>query len=174
MPDSSLSAALKEAYASAPVGVISYVTLELRHSLLADPICVVRGKANLDATLEYDAPENGGETVTFVACDFDLVKPEVNSNGIPQCTVEIDNVSQKIISAIEEVLGSTELLKGTFREYLSTDLSGPQNDPPLHMDVMSIQADVFKIKAVLGFPNLLNRNFPTQSYDSERFPSLAA
>lgn len=174
MPDLSLSAALKEAYASAPVGVISYFTMELRHSLLAEPIRVVRDNADLVAYLEADAPLNPGEEVTFQGFAFDLVRPEVSPGGLPQMSLEIDNVDRSIVASIEAVLGSTELLKATFREYLNTDLSAPQNDPPIHMDVMSVTADAFRVKAVLGFPNLMNRRFPTTAYDSTVFPSLAA
>ena len=173
MPDSTLSQAIKEAYASAPRGVISYLTMELRHSLLTEPIRVVMDNADLVAYLEDTAPINAGEQVTFIRYAFDLKKPEISPNGIPTVELEIDNVSREIVASIEAVLVSTELLKGTFREYLSTDLSGPQNDPPMHLDVMTVSADMFRVKATLGFPNLMNKRFPTLAYDPEIFVSLA-
>lgn len=173
MPDSTLSQALKEAYASAPSGQIIYITLELRHSLLTEPIRVVCDKTDLEAYLEPDAPLNPGEEVFFRRYAFDLQRPEVSPSGIPTAQLTIDNVSREITAAIETVLSSSEPIKATFREYLSTDLSGPQNDPPMHMDVLEIKADVFRVTATIGFQNLMNKKFPTVSYTSDVFPSLA-
>jgi hypothetical protein len=174
MPDSTLSEAIKEAYASAPVGVINYFTLEFRHSLITSPIRVVRDSINLEATLEAGAPLNPGEAVTFIAYGFDITKAEVSAQGVPQVHIEIDNVDRSIVSSIEAVLASTEPVQLTFREYISTDLTTPQNDPPLHMEVMSVTADVFRVKIVAGWPNLMNKRFPTTAYNSYRFPALAS
>lgn len=173
MPDPTLSAALKEAYASAPRGQVIYLTMELRHSLLTAPIRVVLDYEDLDAYLEEDAPIEPGEQVLFRAYAFDLQRPEVSTQGWPTITLTIDNVDRMIVAAIETVLGSSEPIKATFREYLSTDLSGPHNDPPMHLEVMDITADVFQVTATLGFPNYMNKKFPTLGYTSELCPSLA-
>jgi hypothetical protein len=67
MPDTTLSAAIKEAYASATA--IVYHTLEFRHPAFTEPIRVVRDHNDLLATLEATAPENPGEEVRFVGLD---------------------------------------------------------------------------------------------------------
>lgn len=172
MTDSTLKAAIKEAYASAPSNVIIYHTLELRHSAFSAPIRVVRDYADLTATLEATAPANPGASVTFVKFNFDFTKPEISTTGVPQMSIEIDNVDRSIVANIEAALTTTDLVQATYREYISSDLTGPQNDPPIHMTVMSIQADVFRVRAVAGFPDLINRRFPTLEYDSETFPGL--
>lgn len=172
MPDVTLSQAIKEAYASAPAGVIVYHTLELRHPAFTVPIRVVRDYQDLTATLEASAPVDAGQQVLFIGMAFNFTKPEINADGVPQMTIEIDNVSREIVANIEAALGSTDLVEVTCREYLSTDLSRPQNDPPLHMQVMRITADTFKVRAVCGFPDLINRRFPTLEYDAETFPGL--
>lgn len=174
MVDTTLSQAIKEAYASAPSNVVIHHTLELRHPAFTSPIRVVRDHADLIATLEDTAPANPGETVTFVRFAFDFTKPEISTNGVPQISIEMDNVSRAIVANIEAALTSMDLVQATYREYLSTDLSAPQNDPPIHMTIMSITADVFRVKAVAGFPDLINRRFPTTEYDSETFPGLLA
>lgn len=174
MPDSTLSEALKEAYASAPVGLIIYHTLEIRHSSFTEPIRIVRDLEDLTATLEDDAPVNGGEEVTFVRYAFDFVKPEVNSAGVPQMQITIDNVDRIIGASIEGALGSTDLVEVTYREYISTDLTGPQNDPPITLQVMAVSVDMFKVTATCGFPDLMNRKFPTLEYTSETFPGLVS
>lgn len=174
MSDTTLSQAIKEAYASAPANVVIYHTLELRHPAFTTPIRVVRDFANLTAALEATAPANPGETVDFVAFAFEFTKPEVSSTGVPQITITLDNVDRSIVANIEAAMGTTDLVQVTYREYLSTDLSAPQNNPPLSMTIMSVTADVFKVSAVAGFPDLMNRRFPTAEYSPEVFPGLAA
>ena len=79
MSDDTLSQAIKEAYASAPANVIIYHTMELWHPAFTDPIRVVRDYDDLTATLESTAPRNAGESVTFIAFNFDFTKPEVSA-----------------------------------------------------------------------------------------------
>ena len=174
MSDTSLSDAIKEAYASAPAGVIIYHTLELRHSAFTTPIRVVRDYSDLTATLESSAPADAGTEVTFIAFNFNFTKPEVSATGVPQITIEIDNVDRTIVAAIEAAMSTTEMVKCTYREFISTDLTAPQNDPPLTMTIITITADVFKVKCMAGFPNLMNYRFPRTEYDAATFPGLIA
>lgn len=174
MPDSTLTQAIKEAYAAAPSDVVIHHTLELRHPAFTQPLRVVRDYAALDATLEASAPEDPSTEVTFTAFAFDLVKPEVNSDGRPQITIEIDNVSREIIANIEAAMSSQASIEVTYREYLSTDLTGPQNDPPLHMNIVRITADLFRVRADATFGDFSNRRFPAVAYTAETFPGLVA
>lgn len=172
MTDTTLSQALKEAYASAPANVMIFHTLELRHPAFTTPIRVVRDHSDLVATLEASAPVNAGQQVTFTRFAFDFTKPEISPSGVPQLTIEIDNVDRAIVANIEAAMTTADMVQATYREYISSDLTCPQNDPPIHMTIMSITADVFRVKAVAGFPDLINRRFPTTEYDSETFPGL--
>jgi len=172
MPDSTLTQAIKEAYASAPAGVVIHHTLELWHPAFTQPIRVVRDYADLTATLEATAPRDPGAAVTFVAFAFDFTKPEVSSSGVPQITITMDNVDRSIVANIEAALASTELVSVIYREFISTDLSAPQNNPPLQMTILSVTADVFKVTATAGFLDLQNRRFPTLEYSAEVFPGL--
>lgn len=173
MTDTALSQAIKEAYASAPADVI-YSTLELRHPAFSSPIRVVRDFADLTATLEATAPVNPSTSVTFTRFAFDFTKPEVSSVGVPQITITMDNVDRAIVANIEAALATTDLVQVTYREYLASNLTVPANDPPLSMTIMSVTADVFKVTAVAGFPDLMNRRFPSQEYSAEVFPGLVA
>lgn len=166
MPDVTLSEAIKEAYASSPADVVIYHTLEINHPAFSEPIYVVRDYQDLNANLEDGTP------VTFLRFAFNLVKPEVSATGVPQCTVEIDNVSRDILENVQLAMGSTALITMTYREYISTDLSGPQNDPPMTMVLSNIQADVFKVRATASFGDLNNKRFPNEEYTAERFPGL--
>lgn len=172
MPDPTMSQALKEAYASAPTGVIIYHTLELRHPAFTQPIRVVRDYTDLTATLEASAPANPGQAVLFTSFAFDFIKPEQSHDGVPRMTIVIDNVSRLITASLDQALTTTDPLAATYREFISTDLTGPQNDPPLHMEILSVTGDVFQVRAVAGFADLVNRRFPTEEYGADRFPGL--
>ena len=172
MTDSTLSQALKEAYAAAPAGLVIYHTLELWHPAFTTPIRVVRDYVDLTATLESSAPRDASASVLFVAFNFDITKPEVSPTGVPQITITMDNVDRSIVANIEAAMGSTDMVQVIYREFLSTDMSAPQNNPPLTMTILNIVADVFKVTATAGFNNLMNKRFPTLEYSAETFVGL--
>lgn len=173
MPDASLDQAIREAYAAAPNDVIDYHTLEFRHVSFTSPIRVVRDYTNLTATLEADAPLNGGESVTFIGFAFDFDLPELSVDAAPEIVITIDNVSLEIEDALNQAIQTTDLVDVTYRPYLSTDLTAPAMNPPLTMTLRSVSASQFKItaRAVLG--DYANRRFPFQEYTAARFPGLA-
>ena len=173
MTDTTLSAAIKEAYASAPCDDIIYHTLEIYHSAFDAPIRVVRDSTDLTATLEATAPRNPGASVSFIGYPFDIVPPDTQTEGMPSCVIEIDNVSREILGNIELAMGSSEVITVIYRQFLSSALaSGPENDPPLTLTVMAITANVFRIRATCGFSDLVNKKFPSVKYTLEQFPGL--
>ena len=151
MPNDNLTDAIAEAYASAPSDIVILHTLELRHPAFVDEngqpsaIRVVRDNADLRATLEASAPLNGGEEVLFKSFAFEISLPETNDRSSPEAIVTIDNVSREIVHNIELAVVSQEVIKVSYRPYLSTDLSTPQYDPPLHLTLTDITADVFQV-----------------------------
>jgi hypothetical protein len=173
MPDPAMSAALQEAYASAPVDSIIHHTLELWHPGFTDPIRVVRDRTALDARLEVDAARDGGEIVTFVAYAFDIVPPDQTTSGLPQCVIEIDNVSREIVAQIDLAVAQPEPIIVIYRQFLSdTATEGPETDPPLELTLITVTATVFRVRATAGFPDLLNKKFPALVYDLDSFPGL--
>lgn len=172
MPNPALTAAIKEAYASAPVGQVILHTLEFRHAAFAAPIRVVRNTVNITATLEADAPVDGGDAVEFQYYAFEFSLPEVSDTGAPELVITIDNADRVIVESLELAVTSTDPLYVTYRPFLSTDLSAPQMDPPLTMTVQHIEADVFRVTARCGFGEILNKAFPGEDYTAARFPGL--
>jgi hypothetical protein len=168
MADTSLSEALKEAYASAPANEIVYHTLEIDHPDFTVPIRVVRDRVELIATTE------NAEEVTFIPFAFDVVPPDVQSEQMPTCTIEIDNVGRELMSQLEAAYTSSEPITMTYRQYLESDKSVPQNNPPLILTILSISANVMRIRATCGYADLLNKRFPNEEYTAERFPGLIA
>ncbi|MGV0961436.1 MAG: DUF1833 family protein [Limnohabitans sp.] len=167
-----LTDAIREAYASAPSDSVIYHTLEIWHPAFSEPIRVVRDRNTLTAKLESTAPRQAGQAVTFVGFAFDIVPPEVTHTAVPQCVIELDNVSREIVAHFEQAITTPDLITVTYRAYLSDDLTAPENDPPLTLTVLSISANVFRVRATCGFANLANKRFPGLDYTAEVFPGL--
>lgn len=173
MPDPALSAAIAEAYASAPVDQVIYHTLELWHPAFTVPIRVVRDFTALDARIEAGAARDAGAVVTFVGFAFDIVPPDQTTTGVPQCVIEIDNVDREILAQIDQAVQTADQITVIYRAYLSDAvLDGPENDPPMELTMISVSATPFRIRATAGFPDLVNLRFPTLDYDLETFPGL--
>lgn len=175
MPNSNLSEALKEAYASAPTNVVVVNTLEIRHPAFTTPIRVVADYQPVTVRLEANAPENPGELVEFQAFAFEISLPELTERGVPELGIKIDNVSREIIQNIELAMPLPDQLTVTYRAYLSTDLTvGPHNSPPLTLTIISIEADAMSITARASISDFVNKKFPNQEYDETKFPGLIA
>lgn len=182
MPNDRLSQAIKEAYASAPEGVITYQTLEIRNPQFVDeaqnPIAVrvVQDRQDLVATLENDAttaPLNTGETVTFTAVAFDLQPPkEEKTGGVPSMGLVIDNVSRELLDHLEAAVGSDDLTIVTYRLYLSTDLSGPQNSPPYEFRLRDVKMNDKRATIQLALGDVRNKRFPSIDYSATLTPGL--
>lgn len=166
--DDSLRQAIKEAYVSHNSDVIVYDTIEIDHPAFTSAIYFVRGRKAITATLETS------EEVTFVPFNFDLVRPEVSPGGSPQCTIEIDNINRAIFTAVSDASRSTSPITITYRMYLSSDLSWPQNDPPIVLSAKSARADLRKVTLTAGYKDLVNAKFPKGTYTTDRFPGLIA
>lgn len=179
MTDTTLKQAIQEAYATAPTNDVILHTLEIRHPAFVDgtgaatSIRVVQDYADLTAKLEATAPLNPSVYVTFISFAFDVVLPEVTDASTPQIVITMDNVSQEIEQNIALATASGIFAEITYRQYLSSDLTGPQNDPPLTLTVMDIKADDFKVTCTCGFSDPSNKNFPNENYTLQRFPGLS-
>lgn len=173
MPDPALSAAIREAYASAPVDLVVLHTLEIWHPAFTAPIRVVRDRVAIDARLEAGAPRNAAEVVTFTPWAFRVVPPEQISSGVPECRIEIDNVDPAILAELDLAVTEADPVTIIYRAYLSGDLdSGPETDPPMELTVSRISATATRIIATAGFGDALNKRFPGLSYSLEDWPGL--
>jgi hypothetical protein len=174
MPDPTISDALREAYASAPVRSVVYHTIELYHPAFSVPIRVVRDTVSIDAKLEATAPRNAGEVVTFTAFAFDLAKPELTATGTPQCTLTIDNVGREVADQLDQAILAGAPITLIYREFLSDTLTvGPETNPPPVLTLTSVRVTTLRVTAQAGFPpDLVNRRFPRLDYSSEVFSGL--
>ncbi len=172
-----LQQAIKEAYASVGGEVIIH-TLEFRHPNFVDDfnvptaIRVVLGYKPLTAKLEDTAPLDPGAFVTFVPIAFDLDLPNIENIAVPEMGISIDNVVRDIEDNLRVAAASPYATEVTYRPYLESDLTQPQMDPPLTLQLTSAEADDFRVSARASYGNAANILVPRETYNSARFPGM--
>lgn len=162
MPDVTLADAIREAYTVAPVDAIIYHTLTFNHPDFTVPARVVYGYEDITAAGE-----------DFIAMPFTFQLPEVSGDGPPQLKITIDNVSRVLLESIEKAAESSKQIEVVYRAFLNTDLTQPQNNPPLRLTLSSITCNVQTITAVATLANFVNKKWPRVVYTDNLFPGLA-
>lgn len=202
MPDPALSEAIREAYAAVPAGVVTLHTIEIRHPTFDAPIRVVRNFADTEtwlaldepgvtavldgldaetrdmvglvARLEASAPADPGVLVPWIALGFQMELPQVESIAVPEITLTIDNVGEEIAEALEGAATSQDVIEVTYRPYLSTDIEGPQMDPPITLILSDVEADLYQVTGKARLLDIGNLAFPRRTYKPGEFPGLVA
>lgn len=168
----SLSAAIQEAYASAPPAVAELSTVELYHPTWGSPVRLVRDRMALTATLELTAPNNPGATVAFQPFPFDFTLPK-KGEGRQELTLKIDNASRLLMDLLEQMDITTQVpIRVIYRPYASTDLTAPAMNPPLKLTLRNITVDPQTFTASCGYADFANRRFPRKLYRVSDFPGL--
>ena len=173
MPDTTLSQAIKEAYAAAPTSDVTLHTIEMTHASFSTPLRFVRDVADCNAMLEATAPVNPSTVVTFTGMAFDLRLPDVRTDGLPTMQLVMDNTGREIMTQFELAAASTSPIAVRYRAYLASALgAGPQNSPILTMEVQGVTITITRITLECGFLDLLNRRFPTVEYSADVYAGL--
>lgn len=184
MPNNTLSAAIKEAYASAPDDEVLIHTLEFRHPAFVDQngqpdsIRVVRDYRDWEAKLEADAPLNAGTFQLFIGFAFDFAIPGVEKSSAPAIEITIDNASRIIIDQLDAAIVQPGTLEVTYRPYLFTDvdvsgrLNEPHMNPVLTLVVDSVDVNDSTITAIASVGDYANKRFPNEDYTPSRFAGL--
>lgn len=165
---STWSEAIKEAYASAPSGVVILNTLELSHPSIVDSIYLVQDYTDHECTLE-----DGVTVVTFRKAPFRFVLPSTGSNGLQELNIAIDNVDQAVSDFLQDITGDPAPVTVKYRSYLSTDKTEPQNGVPLVLFMSDIQVTPVEVVGRASFADIINRQFLSTTYTVSRFPGLA-
>ena len=131
-----------------------------------------RDQVGLVARLEADAPIDAGQMAVFTALGFELDLPPVDTAPVPEITVTLDNVGREIVRHLDAAATSHEIIEVTYRPYLSTDLEGPQMDPPITLTMTEIEIDVFRATGRARMLDIGNKAFPADLYTAKRFPGL--
>ena len=164
--NSTLTAALKEAYAVAPTNLRVFETLEIRHDSIEDPIYIVQDFKPLIATLET------AEEVTFLPVWFNFNLPTASESGRQDLSLTIDNVYRAISDFISLAKDYATPVQIIYRPYLSNDLTQPQLDPPLSLILQDVQITMMQVSGRATFADVINKKWPTEYYTRARFPSL--
>jgi len=189
MSDVTLSAALEEAYASAPAARPIIHALSIWHDGMVDDdgqpteIYVYDGYHGdrysdagvplMDLRLEAGARYRGGEIVEHIAVPFDAVPPNAGSNGVARGQLLIDGVSAEITDHLLNAISAGVAIEVTYRAYLDgMQLDGPQNEPPLVFGLANVLIGIDQVRGEIVLPNLTNKRFPGEVYRSTRFPAL--
>lgn len=173
-----MEAALEEAYASAPAGVVIYHTLELWHAEFEDVVRLVANhddavSSDLMLTLEASAPRNPSTSVAFTPVGFMFTEPGYDDDGPSAAQVKIDNVSGMIASIMKLTRSGNNAVDVIYRTFRSDGTSAPgQVIKGLRLKKVKITGR--SATGEIGFPDVQSQAFPREVYDIDRFPGLYA
>ena len=180
------SAALEEAYASAPVDDYIVATLELIHPAFvdgednADSVRVALDERAWSLTYEAGAPLFGGETKTFEPLAMQVTLPEQAESGFGSLKLSLDNVPRSIwpkLQAAAKVRASARVI---YREWVATrdtetGVYASEGPPDLIIDQLTmrvVSASVLRLDGTATFVDLLNKGFPRRTFSRAAFPGL--
>ena len=114
------------------------------------------------------------DSVTYEPVGFKFKLPSITGNGVQDLSLEFSNVDRRVNDFIETVEASLDPVTVTHRVYLSGgDLNSvPESDPPLKLTLSDIEISAFTVRARASFVNIVNKQYPTDYYDRDRFPSI--
>lgn len=161
-----LSDAIREAYASAPAGVVVYHTLEIKQDGVQDSIYLVQGRQPIEASDEE------GYVRTFSPSSFQFTLPPSDGEGLQALTVTIDNVNRAASDFLKAAMESQVVVELVYRPYLSTDLTNAAMSPPLRLTLKDASISTTQVVGRATFMDLVNRKFPSELYTRARFPTI--
>lgn len=177
MTDPLMTAALKEAYATATDEVI-LSAVEIAHPSIVDEngqldsIWLTADENDYDGTLEAGAPVKGGQTVTWRAFPFRARLAPVDTSPAPDVELRIDGVDARIIRALRLIVASSIKLVMRYREYLESELPEPQRLEPQTFVLHDVEIVGLSIVARARVDADFNGAFPRFVYTAAEFPAL--
>lgn len=162
-----ISAALKEVYASAPATQRYVETLAFSHSLFDKTYYLTNDNQPWSFLLET------GQLVTFQVMPFRIVLPNSDGKGNQDMKLTLANIGRQLIDPLESAIAlPSEPVRCVYRVYLDQVSSSPQNSPPLTLIITGVQVNREAVSATATRADVLNRVFPFQFYKLETFPGL--
>lgn len=168
-----LTEALQEAAAIAPVSRAMLYAYELWHVSLAEPIRFVNDTADLVATLEADAPRDAGAEVEFIACPLEFKRPEESeSSATPTVELSRPDVAGLLKIALDGARGSLQPWTLIERLYASDDLSGPALLPPLSFELVQVDLSASAAGIRAQYDDDANVAVPRITFKRDEYPGL--
>ncbi len=189
MPDTTLSEALQEAYASHPAETPLVDTLSFYYDGLVDAegadmeVYIFQGFVGdrtspegvplKDFRLEPGARFLGGEVVEFLGLPFEIVLPDVTTQPLAKGQLVVDGVGREITDKLLEAVALGVSLQVTYRGYLEgLEDDGPQHDPPIRFGLSNVTANALQIRGDITVTRVGNGRSPAETYTIERFAAL--
>lgn len=180
------TAALEEAYASAPADDYIVHTLELIHPSFvdaddnSDSIRVALDERAWNLKYESWAPLFSGQTKTFEPLSMEVTLPSQGEANFGSLTMALDNVPRTIwpkLQAASRVRANAMVI---YREWVATlNVSTGEyicTTPPdliiNQLTMKMVTATILRIEGTATFIDLLNKGFPRRRFDRENFPGL--
>ena len=178
------SAALAEAYASAPADEFVIHTLELLHPAFvdgndnADSIRVALDNRAWDLELEATAPLFAGQVKTFEPLALQVSLPEQSETSFGSLDISLDNVPRTVwpkLQAAARVRASAQVI---YREWVAVRSAGEYQvggPPDMIIDQLTMRmvtATQLRLSGSASFVDLLNKSFPRKTFDMASYPGL--
>lgn len=155
---------LERLFASSGTEVI-IPTFEITCDAWSEPILLCNGYEDQTCITE-DA-----RTLTFVASGIQAALPKRDTSGTQSLRFAIDNVTGQAQSLIDQALEAEEIIRMTFRHYVSSDLTAPAENPlKFVIREGSMEGSVLQINAT--FFDMINVAWPRNFYTPEFAPGL--
>ena len=162
-----ITQALKEIYASAPATQRYIETLAFTHSLFSQPYYVTNDNRAWNFLLE------SGQSVTFNPMPFRVVLPTLDGQGQQDMAVTLANIGRDLVDPLEAAIAApSEPIKCTYRVYLDTENTSPQNTPALALIITGVNVTAEAVSATATRTDVLSRAFPYNFYTYTTFPGL--
>jgi len=154
-----------QVYASAPLKVEAWFTLEISHPAFSAPARMVHGRwQQLDVELEDGTP------VTFRPVPFQLSLPGANADGHQDLQITISNIGYELIRELDAAIENPwTQIEVVFRVYLSTSTRPHQQ---IDLKLIDVSADLQSITGVASRYDIVNRQFPTRKFRAKDWPGL--
>ena len=141
-------------------------TLQLTNSALG-VLNYVNAPDDFTATLEDSA------SVTFVPMRFDLSKPTLKTEQVPEVSISLDGIDGDLIDYLNGAVKSGTETRAKIRVFNAADTSAPMMRSPMTFVIPEVAMTDTKatLKGSLG--DFKNRKILTKHYDATDYPSLS-
>lgn len=134
---------------------------------------MVLNTENIEAPVEDEAPVRGGETVTFVALQFEMTRPPIEAGATPEIEIAVDNVDRRIVENLDRANENPDRIVAVYRAFLASDLeAGSQILPPPDFELSEVKVDALKCRARARTSVDLRGAFPRMLYMARTHPGL--
>ena len=178
-----VSAALREAYASGDDEGVVIETVEVDHASLDGPIRLVR---NVDGQLGEPGEamslpvETDGPRLPHLLCAFEVIGPGADADGPTEGKIRIDNVSDLLHGLLKGAIGYDQAIRVTIRFYRVLPgqidaVTGPDDDSFSGLEMTAVEISADSAEGTIAWPDGRQQNVPSGPdafFDRANYPAL--